>query len=91
MYNPQLILEGPVRLNAAAEFMGVHRRTIENWIERGLEWCRMGKSEKAPIYTSRPALVRFAALGSPSDRNETIGTSREEAEVTRGLRERHGL
>lgn len=79
--------ETPLALNDAARLFGVHRRTIENWIKRGLESRRLGRL----IYTSREAIDRFAVEPNSNQLPPARKGGMDGAEKRRLLRERHGI
>lgn len=63
-----LVKETPVKLTEVATRFGVHRRTVENWFDSGLEHCRMGRL----VYTTMEAIQRFSKpRGLPQIDNET--------------------
>ena len=69
-----LTKETPLGVEAAAELMGVSRRTIENWFKCGLDRTRLGKL----VYTSREALQRFAV--SPDRPQSAQSLAEQEAD-----------
>lgn len=79
--------ETPLALNDAARLFGVHRRTIENWIKRGLESRRLGRL----IYTSHEAIDRFAVEPNSNQLPPASTNDTDVAEKLRRLRERHGI
>lgn len=48
--------EDILSVKKAAEWLGVSARTVERWIERGLECRKFGRK----VFTSKQALNRFA-------------------------------
>ena len=50
------VTETPIRAKAAAELMGVHRDTIDEWFAGGLENRKIG----GLVYTTREAIERFS-------------------------------
>lgn len=51
-----LTRETPLRISELAAFLGVHRRTVESWLNRGLESVKLGRL----MFTTLEALQRFA-------------------------------
>lgn len=78
--------ETPLALNDAASFMGVHRRTVENWIKRGLECRKVGRL----IYTTREAIDRFA-VQPVEEQPAAVQQSSENKECLRRMKERFGF
>lgn len=72
-----LTKETPLRIKEAAKLYDVHRRTIENWIGRGLECATIGRL----VYTSKEAIQRFSRemvrpIGAALDRSESSAARR---------------
>lgn len=83
-----LAKETPLRIEQAAELMGVHRRTIENWLSRGLPYIKIGRIR----FTTREAIARFAQPSNAVPQHQADEQAMSEAlEAKKVLRDRFGF
>lgn len=81
-----LTKEKPIPVSQAAELFGVHRRTIDSWLDAGLERLKM----RGLVYTSLEALQRFGTQEDVRQESRKRGRSRISDSASRVAELRYG-
>lgn len=84
-----------IPINEAAELLGVHRRSVMNWIEKGVGGIRLRAWKNGrQWFTSLEAIGDFQRGCTPRDNFEHVPTAREKARLAAAMaesRRRHGI
>lgn len=83
-----LTKEKPLKIKEVAAKYSVHRRTVENWFKRGLEFVKIDRL----VYTTQEAIQRYSQQNkAPTHKEYCQRESAATRAASRAARARHRI